>query len=351
MEGTDRDWISFNEEHLKRMEALSTFNEIGKALTSTLDVKEILRIVMEKIRQLIGPKNWSLLLVDEERNDLFFEIVVGKEASRIKGMRLKMGEGIAGWVAKEGIPLFVPDVRKDKRFTNRIDRATNFTTRSIICVPLKSKGKILGVIELVNEMEERPFTDEDMLILTTLADYAAIAIENAKYLKKVEELTITDDLTGLYNSRFLHRFLDYEVERTKRYRMELSLIFFDIDYFKSINDTYGHLCGSKLLREVGGLLQRAVRKVDVPCRYGGDEFIVVMPQTGKRDAFTAAEKLRRLINDHDFLQDEGLKVKITASFGVASIPEDTSDKLGLLHMADQAMYKVKNADRDGIAVP
>ncbi len=350
MEGTDRNWISFNEEHLKRMEALSTFNEIGKALTSTLDVKEILRIVMEKIRQLIGPKNWSLLLVDEERNDLFFEIVVGKEANRIKGMRLKMGEGIAGWVAKEGIPLYVPDVRKDKRFTNRIDKLTNFTTRSIICVPLKSKGKVLGAIELINEMEERPFTDEDMLLLTTLADYAAIAIENAKYLKKVEELTITDDLTGLYNSRFLHRFLDYEVERTKRYEMELSLIFFDIDYFKSINDTYGHLCGSHLLAEVGRLLQKTVRKVDVPCRYGGDEFIVVMPQTGKKAALSAAKKLREKINNNEFLKEEGLKIKITASFGVASLPEDTNDKLGLLHLADQAMYKIKNTEKDGIAV-
>ncbi len=350
MEDSLKTELVLDTEHTKRVKTLHTFNEIGKALTSTLNIKEVLEIMMEKISEILKPTNWSLLLVDEDKKHLVFEIVVGEGGDRIKNMKLKVGEGIAGWVAKEGIPLLVPDVEKDKRFTRKIDKAINFRTKSIICVPLKSKGNTLGVIELINKVEEGSFTDEDMLILTTLADYTAIAIENAKYLQRVEELTITDDLTQLYNSRYLHRFLDYEVERTKRYKMSLSMVFFDIDYFKSINDTYGHLCGSKLLKEIGELLASTIRKVDVGCRYGGDEFIVIMPQTSKEDAILAAKKLRRRINKHIFLKEEGLRVKITASFGVASIPEDAHDKLGLIHLADQAMYSVKNLNKDGIAV-
>lgn len=342
--------LILSEDYLRKVETISIFNEIGKALTSTIEIKEILETMMEKIRELLKPKNWSLLLIDEEKNELYFEIVVGEGVDKIKDLRLKIDEGIAGWVARKGIPLLVSDVSKDKRFTGKVDRMLDFTTKSIICVPLKSKGKMLGVIELINKIEEEAFTKEDMLLLTTLADYTAIALENAKYLKKVEELTIIDDVTKLYNSRYLHRFLDYEVERTRRYRMELSLIFFDIDYFKSINDTYGHLIGSKLLQEIGGVLNKWTRKVDVACRYGGDEFIIVMPQTEKEGALLSAKKLRMMINKHVFLEEESLRVKVTASFGVASMPVDAEDKRGLLHLADQAMYKVKNLSRDGIAV-
>ncbi len=342
--------FAFNEEHKKRVEALSTFNELGKALTSSLNIKDVLKIMMDKIHVLLRPKNWSLLLIDEETGKLCFEIVVGEGADKIKDMKLDIGEGLAGWVAKEGIPVFVPDVMEDKRFTSKIDKAINFTTRSVVCVPLVSKGKTLGVIELINKTEDDLFTEEDLLVLTTLADYTAIALENAKYLQKVEELTITDDLTGLYNVRYLHRFLDYEVERSKRYRMSLSMVFFDIDYFKSINDTYGHICGSNLLKEIGRIVFKTVRKVDMACRYGGDEFIIVMPQTEKKDALIGAKKLRRKIKRHVFLKDEGLKVKITASFGIACMPEDAKDKISLIHWADHAMYSIKNLNRDGIAV-
>ncbi|MFQ5900289.1 MAG: diguanylate cyclase [Thermodesulfobacteriota bacterium] len=337
-------------EHLKRLNALTTFNEIGKALTSTLDLKEALKIMMEKISELLRPKNWSLLLVDEEKNNLFFEIVVGKELEKLKNSRLKIGEGIAGWVAKEGMPLFVPDAANDNRFTKRIDNITNFVTRSVICVPLKSKGKILGVIELLNTIEEEPFQEEDMTLLTTLADYTAIAVENAKYVQKVQELTITDDLTKLYNSRYLHRYLTYEVERTRRYKTQLSVIFLDLDFFKNVNDTYGHLHGSNLLKEIGELLFSKIRTVDMACRYGGDEFIIVLPHTTKADAFKVAQKIRKAINQKIFLKDEGVRVNITASFGVASVPGDAEDSIGLIRLADQAMYEVKNRSRNDISM-
>ncbi|NOS35220.1 MAG: GAF domain-containing protein, partial [Deltaproteobacteria bacterium] len=176
-------------EHDKRVQQLNTFNEIGKALTSTLDLKEVLNILMEKISETLTSKNWSLLMIDEEKDDLYFEIVVGEGADNIKGVRLKLGEGIAGWVAQEGKPVLVPDVSKDPRFSNKADRSSSFETKSVVCVPMKSKGKCLGVIELINEVEDGSFGEEDLLMLMILADYTAIAIENANYLKEVQELT------------------------------------------------------------------------------------------------------------------------------------------------------------------
>lgn len=336
-------------EHDQRVRQLASFSELGKALTSSLDLKEVLNIVMEKVSEMLQPKNWSLLLIDEEKNDLYFEIVVGEGAEKLKDLRLTIGEGIAGWVAKEGVSLLVPDVNKDPRFSKKGDESIKFTTQSIICVPLKSKGRCLGVIELINKMtKEGDFKEEDLLLLTTLADYTAISIENAKFFQKIQELTITDDLTKLYNSRYLYKFLDYEAERAKRYKSHVAMIFLDLDRFKLVNDTHGHLFGSKLLSEVARLIFNDLRKVDIACRYGGDEFIIVMPQTSKKHAYEAAEKLRASLAAHTFLQSDALNLHLTASFGVASIPDDAQAAEDLIQKADQAMYRVKNRSRNAV---
>src|SRR3989344_7466336 len=144
-------------EHDQRLRQLSSFSEMGKALTSTLDLKEVLNIVMEKISEMLQPKNWSLLLIDDETNELYFEILVGEGTEKLKELRLKIGEGIAGWVAREGVSLLVPDVNNDPRFTKKVDDASRFATKSVICVPIISKGRVLGVIELINRAEEGSF--------------------------------------------------------------------------------------------------------------------------------------------------------------------------------------------------
>lgn len=336
-------------ELLQKRLQFETFTEIGKALTSSLDLKEILNIVMEKISVLLHPKNWSLLLVDEETNELKFEIAVGAGSEKIKDLRLKIGEGVAGWVAREKKPLLVPDVDKDPRFCRKADALSHFKTTSIICVPLITRGKCQGVIELINKVEDEGFVEEDLLVLTTLADFAAIAIENAAFFNRVQELTITDDLTKLYNSRFLHNRLDYEVERARRFKYELSMIFLDLDYFKDVNDNHGHLRGSKLLKEIARLIVSMIRNVDMACRYGGDEFIILMPETSKQNAIIVAEKIRKTLRETIFLTEEGLNLSLTGSFGVASFPSDAENKEDLIHKADDAMYRVKNRTRDGVA--
>ena len=339
---------SQTDELKRKIEELSIFNEIGKTLTSTLDIKEILNIIMLKIGELLRPDNWSLLLADEERGDLYFEIVVGERAEKIRHMRLKMGEGIAGWVAVKGEKLLIPDVSKDERFTLNVDLVSGFETMSVVCVPLKCKGKVLGVIELVNKVGRNKFSEEDLFILMTLADYAAIALENAQYFNKIKELTITDDVTGLYNSRYLYDYLDQEMRRSQRYEMELSIIFLDLDYFKNVNDTYGHLVGSRLLREIAKVILTCLRDVDIAVRYGGDEFVVILPSTPKKKAVLVAERIRDYMKNTVFLQSQGLKIRQTASFGVASFPKDANNKLDLIRQADNAMYHIKNSSRDGI---
>ena len=324
------------------------FHEIGKTLTSTLDLKEVLTKIMDRINELLHPRTWSLLLVDEHRNELYFEIVVGSSSQSLKEFRIQFGEGVAGWVAENRTPLLIPDVSADPRFNPRFDDLLGFTTHSILCAPMISKNRVLGVIELVNDGARGKFNEEDLQLLSTLTDYAAIAIENAKYFQKIQELTITDDVTELNNSRFLYQALDREIKRSRRYRKQFCLIFIDLDYFKNVNDKYGHLAGSHLLREFGEVLRQTLRDVDLITRYGGDEFVLILPETPPTRGLRVAKRLREVLNQHEFHPDRNLTLKITASFGVSTYPEDAQSALDIIRAADQAMYRVKQSTRDGV---
>jgi diguanylate cyclase (GGDEF)-like protein len=325
------------------------YSDLARTLTSTLDLSEVLQIIMSKVRTLLRPQNWSLLLMEEDGLHLRFEIAVGHSAEPLKGSRLKIGEGIAGWVAQSGESVLLEDARADRRFCSRFDEASRFTTRSIICVPMTIGGRVVGVIELINRMEEMVFTDLDMRALETLAEYGAIAIQNAALFNRVQRLVITDDHTSLYNTRHLYDTLDREISLAGLHGHEVSMVFFDLDHFKQVNDTHGHLCGSKVLREIGGLLQQQERIGVIPFRYGGDEFIVLLPGSNKEDGVSFAQNLRDLMKATTFLVEEELNLHITASFGVASFPRDAQDKAGLLRFADAAMYRVKESTRDAVA--
>ncbi|HUU12659.1 MAG TPA: diguanylate cyclase [Terriglobia bacterium] len=334
----------------RQIERLSLFHEVGKALASTLDLQKILQTVMEKISDFLQPDTWSLLMLDEATQELYFEIAIGAGAHKLKDVRLKLGEGIAGWVAQHGDPVLIEDVKRDPRFSRRFDELTQMDTRSVVCVPIRGREKILGVIELVNCLGRESFRREDIPILKSLADYAAIALENARYVQRIHELTITDDCTALYNARHLNFVLDAEIYRSTRYNYEFSVIFLDLDHFKQINDTRGHLVGSKLLWMIGDIIKGHLRLIDYAFRYGGDEFVVLLPQTAKKNSLMVVRRLKDLLNSKVFFTDEGLNIKVTASFGVASFPNDGRTRKELLRMADEAMYLVKNTTRNGIAM-
>jgi diguanylate cyclase (GGDEF)-like protein len=336
---------------LKRtVDELQAFNELGKTITSTLDIKEVLKITMQKISELLKPDSWALLMVDEKTQELVFEIVVGRETDLFHRRRMPLSEGIPGFIARERKNVLHPDPTRARMFSIPEELLATCPDFSLLGVPLVSKGRILGVMELINhDVQRNPFREGDLSLLATFADYASIAIENAKNFQRIEELTISDDVTTLYNSRHMHNILETELMRCRRYNQRFGLVFLDLDHFKEVNDTHGHLVGSALLRELAVFILRTIRNIDVATRYGGDEFVLILPQTDKTQAKVVAERLCENLRQQRFLTDRGLSVRITASFGVASYPDDAADKDGLIRMADQAKYYVKETTRNAVA--
>ena len=328
---------------------LTVLTDIVKAANSILEPRKVIETIMTRVQQLIPSEAWSMLMVDEEKQELTFELALGEKGKDVAGFRVKIGEGVAGWVAQTGKPTIVNNAAKDPRFAKRFDSETQFRTRSILCAPLISRGRTIGVVQVINRRGGR-FTQTDLDLLMTMVEPCAIAIENAILFQRTEQLTITDDLTKLFNSRYLNVYIGREIKRCKRHGIPLSIIFLDLDGFKSVNDQHGHLAGSRTLTEVGGILAEAVRESDILARYGGDEFVVVLPETPPAGALVIAERIRRAIASHPFLREEGLEARISASFGIASYPDHALTPEGLIQKADQAMYRVKEKDKNGIEV-
>ena len=181
-----------------------------------------------------------------------------------------------------------------------------------------------------------------------LLEPAAIALDNALLLKRAEALSVTDDLTHLYNSRYLNQVLRRETKRASRNGRPLSLLFIDLDGFKSINDAHGHLFGSRALVEAAAVVRGSARETDVVARFGGDEFALVLPDTGGEGAFAVGERIRERIATHRFLADDGLDIHLTVSVGVATLPDVATSPDELMQAADMAMYRVKHSGKNGI---
>lgn len=322
---------------------------LAQALTANLAMDAVLEEVMRAVSTLFRSRNWSLMLLDPKKQDLYFAIAVGGAAAAIRDMRLGLGEGIAGWVAQQRQGVLVADAATDGRFTQRMDHASKFRTASIVCAPLVCRQELLGVIELIrDETDEAPFTHESLQVLQPFADFAAIAIDNARRFQRIEEITIVDECTGLNNARYFNSHLPNEISRARRYTHDLSIIFFDLDGFKKVNDTLGHAVGTDLLRQIGNVLREAVRETDRAIRYGGDEFVVFLPATNKQGALQVAERLRVTLGQKCFAPYIKQGLQVGASFGVAGFPGDGNSAEALLEAADKAMYAAKARGRNTV---
>lgn len=324
--------------------------EIGKTLTATRNHKKIFEHIMKCGSRIIKAQHWSLLIKDEQTGNLSFEIVVGADKTLFDPIILGPTEGIAPYVAETGEPMFVSDVNQEPLFNSKVDMKTGFVTRSIVCVPLSIRGSIIGVIEIVNIEDMEFFSQKNYPILSILADYAAIAIDNSKYFEKMQKISITDEYTGLSNARFMHQYLDDFFLDARSHKRNIAAIFMDMDNFKSIVDHYGHMDGSELLKTVGTFLASFIKDKGILIKYGGDEFIILLPDKNSAEAYTLAEELSSQLKETAFPINKDEMVHVSASYGIASSPDNASDKKNLLIAADNALFKAKKIHKSSIFV-
>ena len=262
-----------------------------------------------------------------------------------KCTRIRVGEGIAGTVFAGKKSIISNLGQNDPRF-KVFDPNQKSSINSLLCVPLIAKGESIGVINITNKRGDQLFNKQDLEFLEALANQAAIAIDNAK----LYELATKDGLTKLFTHRHFFTLLDTELKRTARYNHVMSVLMMDIDNFKSINDTYGHQVGDKILREVAKVISTTVRKIDMPARYGGEEFAVLLPETSIDGAKIVAEKLRQKVSEIVIELNDSTKVSATISIGVASFPDVDGDELALMEQADKALYQAKNNGKNCVYV-
>jgi diguanylate cyclase (GGDEF)-like protein len=342
----------------RQMDSLRVFHEVARALTSNLDLDSLLRSIMAKMEEFFGPEHWSLLMFDEEKSELYYALSTGLDESLLRDLRLRSGEGIAGYVAATGNALVVPDVSSDPDWSRYAQIHPELNLRSIACLPIRHGERTLGVLQLNNsELDLLP--ESSIAFLRVLCDYAAIALENARHVKLIHHLSITDDCTGLFNARHLYTLLEREiVEHTSKAAWRVvpiaqphfSLLFLDLDRFKSVNDRHGHLVGSRLLAEVGALLKRLLGSNHSAFRYGGDEFVVLLRGLDKPAATELSRMILQQLAQTRFLAGEGLSLSVTASLGLASYPQDGATLHDLIRSADTMMYAAKEGGRNQLVV-
>ena len=363
-----RDFVSLDPQQLAR------FLERRKAhftFEAEIDLDSFLREILGKAAQFVPSDAGSILLddplakgVDRDRNELVFVAAFGTRAASIVGRKINAATGIAGHVYMTGQPHCGAVAEEDPYFFGGFDQEVRYATRSVLCVPIRIEKSICGALELLNREGGEGYSQKDLELLTIFADYTSMSIRNVLDARRAHEIAKRDDLTGLFNDRFFHLQLSIELLNAERDRKDCALIFFDLDFFKTVNDTHGHLAGSQVLKEVGYLVKKAVSwPGSTLARYGGDEFVAILPSASLEDGMEVAESIRAAIDGQVFLQREYgfnepplfLRKVISCSAGVASLRRHVREgasidqqKNELLRSADGAMYAAKEAGKNRV---
>lgn len=335
------------EETKRRLERYEDLYRLGLVLSSSQDMREVHYVVIDYATRLTNCPAGSLVMFDEKTDEMVLGAAKGFSPDFFKVRRWKLRRGgLNSYVLNQNKPVVIADIAKFKSFDDQT--LANERIKSIAASPLTVEGKTIGIL-YVDDFVQRLFTDDDVGTLSLISTYAALSIEHTKLLEDTRMMAITDGLTGLYNHRYLFTRLEEELERAKRYKHPLTLITFDIDYFKNYNDSQGHLHGNEALRKLGGIIRENTRQIDLAARCGGEEFAVIMPETTKAKGLEFAERLRQNIEKASFYgEEEQPGRKLTVSMGVASLPEDSDDGSNVMDKADQALYEAKRRGRNQV---
>jgi diguanylate cyclase (GGDEF)-like protein len=328
--------------------------------------------ILRKADEFVPSKAGSILLDNpnekkkrRNENTLTFIAAFGPKSQQLVGRRIPADKGIAGYVYIQGKSYCTPDVQRDPLFYAEFDKENDYYTHSLVAIPIRIEQEVCGVLELVNRREAKTYSQQDLNLLEIFAGYMSVSIQNVLDGRLAQEIAKRDNLTGLYNDRYLHIALSQRISDCWEDGRDLSLLFLDLDFFKRVNDSHGHLAGSQVLREVGQLLDVASRPAAaVAARYGGDEFVLALPGLDIDAAIDLAERVREEIVTTTYCATEGeiqpdpLHLKgITCSVGIASLRRHVGDtdnvescKSTLLRLADAAMYVAKETGRNRTAV-
>lgn len=319
------------------------FANIGKIIAAGQSIDDSIGRIMEEIRIFFQPTHCSLLRVDQEAQELYFASIVGIDMEKVKEIRLKLNEGIAGTVAVTGNSYFVPDTSKEPHFSRKVDEITGFVTKSIIAVPLVYQDTCYGVIEIVNRQTGELYTEKDHLILHTIADFSAISLYVSSMFEQLRIQANLDSLTGVYNRSRLRSELDKQSDYKKHGRREHDLsvataIVLDLDKFKNINDSYGHRSGDLVLIDFTSHLKKIVRENDLIFRTGGDEFLIVLYNYNEKEADLAAERITSELKKLR-LSTAQYQFPYGFSFGLShGLPTQLEN---IIYQADIKMYEKK----------
>ena len=323
---------------------LERLNRLTTALTSGAELRAVVGPFADEMRGLFDFDRLACGFVNEG-GDYVELITHPEEESWGMGGVVPLVGSALGHSILEGKAIVQKDILHSHRFIEDM-KLLDDGIRSYVVLPLVARGKSLGVVALGSRRPEA-FETETLLRLQPLIGHLALAFDNVHLMQRMRDLSISDEVTPLFNHRFFHQMLEREIKFSDRYKTQVSIAFIDLDHFKPINDVHGHLRGSHALREVGFLLRTAVRETDYPARYGGDEFVIILPQTDFEAAKSLGEKFRELIEGHTFLQEEGINASIGASIGIATYPDEARTKPDLIRLADKRMYEDKATRKSG----
>lgn len=334
-----------NQELKTHLHELSALFQLNQTMTSTLDLNVLLDRILQVLGELLECDEMVLLLYNPGAEELEVRKSIGIDPAAIRDVTFSLEEGITGAAARAQQLLYVPDVAADGRSLSYKSNISG--TRSMVSTPLLVKGKLGGVLNL-HKTESNAFTENELKLIQAIANQTAIALENARLYEQARNLSNTDELTGIANRRHFQEILKRETAHAKRYHSPFCLIMIDIDHFKQYNDTHGHLMGDTVLKKVAAILLQNTRGIDLVGRFGGEEFIILLPKTDREGAMAAAEKLRLRVAEETFSgaeesQPEG---RITLSLGVSEFPTDSKDIYELINLADKALYQAKETGRN-----